>query len=100
MAMVPHGRSLVKKLAGQPFAYLGVNRDESRVALKQVMEKHKINWRSWWEGHTIAISNKWPDRGIPAIYILDAKGVIRFRHVREELMTQAVEQLLGEITQK
>ena len=32
-----------------------------------------------------------------AIYVLDHKGVIRFKGVRGEKMTEAVEQLLGEM---
>ena len=40
--MWPHERSLVKQLAGKPFAVIGVNVSEaSPSALKKVVEKEK-----------------------------------------------------------
>jgi len=37
----------VNRLAGKPFALLGVNSDEDRQQLKTVINKEKISWRSW-----------------------------------------------------
>ena len=48
--MYPHERSLVKRLAGKPFALLGINSDSDKDDLKKVMEKEQITWRSWWNG--------------------------------------------------
>ena len=40
--MWPHERSLVKHLAGKPFAVIGVNISEARAAdLKKVMDKEQ-----------------------------------------------------------
>ena len=36
-------------------------------------------------------------RGWPTIYVLDAKGVIRYKNVRGEAMDQAVDTLLAEL---
>ena len=43
--MYPHERSLVKRLADQPFALIGVNSDQDKVALKDVLEKENITWQ-------------------------------------------------------
>ncbi len=77
--MYPHERSLVKRLAGKPFALLGVNSDEDRQQLKTVIEKEKITWRSWWNGGSIdgPIATKWQISSWPTILVLDTKGVIR-----------------------
>ena len=53
MAMVPHERSLVKRLEGKPFALVGVNRDASREILKKCEEKRKITWRSFFDGREV-----------------------------------------------
>ena len=37
--MYPHERSLVKRLENQPFALIGVNSDEDKEALKEVLEE-------------------------------------------------------------
>ena len=100
MAMVPHERSLVKRLDGKPFALLGVNLDSSKEALKKCQEKHSISWRSWFDGRSGPISEKWKIRSLPAIYILDDKGVIRYKGLREEAMDKAVDKLVAEVAGK
>jgi hypothetical protein len=96
--MYPHERSLVKRLEGKPFALLGVNSDESKEKLKKIMAKEKITWRSWWDGGDTEgpIASKWNVHGWPTIYVLDAKGVIRYKNVREEELDKAVDTLLKE----
>jgi hypothetical protein len=77
--MYPHERSLVKKMEGKPFALLGVNSDKDREALKAVLKKEQITWRSFWNGGSTTgpISRAWQVRGWPTLYLIDAKGVIR-----------------------
>lgn len=100
--MYPHERSLVKRLEGKPFALVGINSDQDREKLKEVLKKEEITWRSWWDGGSTSgpIASKWNVRGWPTIYVLDAEGVIRYRDVREKKLDEAVDKLLQEITQK
>ena len=94
--MYPHERSLVKRLAGKPFALLGINSDKDREGLKKTLEKEQITWRSWWDGGNTSgpIATKWNVRGWPTTYVLDQKGVIRYKNVRGESMDKAVDELL------
>ncbi len=100
--MYPHERSLVKRLEGKPFALLGINSDRDREKLKDVLKKEEITWRSWWDGGSTSgpIASKWNVTGWPTIYVLDAKGVIRYRDVRDKKLDEAVDKLLQEIAQK
>jgi len=102
VAMYPHERSLVKRLADKPFALVGVNSDRNRDDLKKVMEKENITWRSWWDGGSTngPIAKKWNVHGWPTIYVLDHKGVIRFKNVREKAMDKAVDQLVKELEEE
>ena len=98
--MYPHERSLVKRLADKPFALIGVNSDTDKDKLHSRLEAENITWRSFWngpEGTGGPISAQWNVRGWPTIYILDHKGVIRFKNKRGEEMDQAVDQLLEEM---
>jgi hypothetical protein len=97
--MYPHERSLVKRLTNKPFALLGINSDPGREELKEVLKKEQITWRSWWDGGSTSgpIASKWNVTGWPTIYVLDAKGVIRYRDVRGEKMDEAVNKLLQEV---
>ena len=97
--MYPHERSLVKRLEGKPFTILGVNSDP-KDRLRQALKKENITWRSWWDGGDTSgpIATKWNVQGWPTIYVVDHKGVIRYRDVREKQMDAAVEMLLKEIS--
>ena len=100
--MYPHERSLVKRLEGKPFVLLGVNNDTDRAELKKVIDKEKITWRSFWEfGSTQdVISNRWEVNAWPTLYLIDAKGVIRHKHVGspgEKALDEEIDKLITEI---
>ena len=97
--MYPHERSLVKRLESKPFALLGINSDRDKAELKKAMEKEHITWRSFWDGGGTSgpIARAWNVSGWPTIYVLDAKGVIRYKNVRGEAMDRAVDALLKEM---
>jgi hypothetical protein len=97
--MYPHERSLVKRLKDDPFALIGVNSDKNLDALQAVLKKQNITWRSFWNGGSTRgpISTAWNVRGWPTIYVLDHKGVIRYKNVRGEEMDAAVDTLLNQM---
>jgi peroxiredoxin len=97
--MYPHERSLVKRLANEPFALLGINSDRDRDKLKSVLKEKDLTWRSWWDGGSTSgpIASKWNVRGWPTTYVLDAKGMIRYKNVRGEAMDKAVDELMAEM---
>ena len=96
--MYPHERSLVERLADEPFALIGVNSDSDREEIKKVMKTEGITWRSFWNGGGTEgpISTRWNVSGWPTIYVIDPEGRIRFKNVRGEQMDKAVDQLLAE----
>ena len=96
MAMVPHERSLVQRMEGKPFALLGVNFDNTRQELKETEEKSKITWRSFFDGREGPIGKQWNIRFLPAIYLLDHRGVIRSKGLQDEELDKAVEALVKE----
>jgi hypothetical protein len=97
--MYPHERSLVKRLAGKPFALIGVNSDDSVEKLSAALERENITWPSFFDGGGTGgpIALAWGVTGWPTIYVLDEKGVIRFKKVRGERMDEAVNTLLAEM---
>jgi hypothetical protein len=97
--MYPHERSLVKRLSGQPFALLGVNSDKNLEQLQATMEQEQITWRSWWDGGSTGgpIAATFGVRAWPTVYVLDHKGVIRFKNVRGADLDNAVDTLLADI---
>ena len=60
------------------------------------MDKEKLNWRSFADGH--AISEKW-NAATPGYYVIDPKGVIRAKWVGnpgEKAIDAALEKLIQE----
>jgi peroxiredoxin len=94
--MYPHERSLVERLKDKPFALIGINSD-SRENAKAAVKRENITWRSFWDGGDTngPIATAWNVRGWPTIYVLDHKGIIRYKNVRGPLMDQAVDDLLA-----
>ncbi len=100
--MIPHERSLVKRLQDKPFALLGVNSDRDLDYYHSEAKANEVTWRSFWcgkKGTSGTIPTTWNVRGWPTIYVLDHKGVIRFKNVRGEQMDAAVDQLLAEMAE-
>ena len=101
--MYPHERSLVKKYADSPFALIGVNSDRDKDKLAKRIAEENITWRSFWcgpAGTRGRIPRHWGVRGWPTIYVIDHKGVIRYKNVRGHAMDDAVDTLLAEMEEQ
>ena len=97
--MIPHERSLVKQLSDKPFALIGVNSDGEIEDARKAVEELKINWRSFWNGENGTfgpIAVKWNIDSWPTTYLIDAKGIIRYKDERGEELDKAIEKLMAE----
>jgi hypothetical protein len=80
MALVPRLERLADRQAGQAMRCLGVNSDADRPTALALVERAKILRSSWWDRDAEgSIRKSWAVSSIPAIFVLDAKGVIRHR---------------------
>lgn len=91
----------MKKLADKPFVLLGINSDPDRDQLRQTLVEEAITWRSWWD-KTISgpIHTRWQIEMRPAIHLIDAKGVIRYKEIDPGEVDQAIDQLLAELAEQ
>ena len=97
MAKVPHERSLVTRMQDKPFVLLGVNLDETRERLKVVEKDHQITWRSWFDGRLKGpIFKQYCVSGLPAIIVIDARGVIRYKGLEGKQLDEVVDRLVAE----
>ncbi len=99
--MYPYERSLVQRMQGKPFALLGVNTDRDREQLKKDMASEHITWRSWFDGGiTGPIDQSWGIHAWPSIFLIDHKGVIRYRDIEGDTLDNAIAVLLKEMDEK
>lgn len=96
-------RSLVKRLAGKPFILIGVNKDVNRDELKKVMIKEKLSWSSFLDGGGTfggPICTRWDVGGGSARFLIDAKGVIRHKHLgypNRKALHEEIDRLVAEV---
>lgn len=91
-----HHRALAKQFADRPFALLGVNGDPPEN-LKQVLKRERMSWPCWADGPAGPISASWSVGMWPTTYVLDARGVVRYRAVAADQLQRLVAGLLGDI---
>ena len=90
-------RRLVEQMDGKPFVLLGIHADDDTERAKAAAEKYQMTWRSFQDAREGPISKTYNIHGWPTIYVMDRKGVIRYRGLyhRSEIAA-AVEKLLQE----
>jgi peroxiredoxin len=98
-AMYPENRQLIKELAGEPFVFVGVQGDETIDTVRESLESKEIIWRVWWDGENKRILTQWNIRGWPSTFVLDHRGVIRYRDLRGKELSNAVRSLLKKETE-
>jgi thiol-disulfide isomerase/thioredoxin len=96
--MYPYERELVQRLQNEPFAMLGVNGDDDKKELQREIARHGINWKSWWDGDS-AIRRRWQLEGYPLLFLIDHRGVIRYKYegrTSGSVLDKALQELLQE----
>lgn len=99
-AMYPHERELVKSLAGKPFVLIGVNSDRRLDYARKSAEAENLIWRNYWNGPRGRLGNiaaQWNVSAWPTVYLIDAKGVIRYKEVLGSDIDKGLEVLLAEM---
>ncbi|MGI6296298.1 MAG: TlpA family protein disulfide reductase [Armatimonadota bacterium] len=79
-AEIPHLIKLQTKYKDKPVVIVGVAVDERKTDVESFAKKNKINYVVCPDERGKAIGDKYSVRGIPATYIIDKKGVIRYVH--------------------
>jgi thiol-disulfide isomerase/thioredoxin len=95
--MIPHERELVKRLKDKPFVLVSISADDSKEKVKSFQQRTPMPWTHWYIGDRSEVLDTWNIEGFPTILVLDHKGVIRYKDVRDTKMDEAVDTLLKEM---
>jgi peroxiredoxin len=99
-AMYPENRKLIEDYSARPLTFVGVMGDPDVATVKQSVEDKTITWPVWWDGELRGpLATKWNVTSWPTIYVLDHKGVFRYRNLRGENLALAVARLVEEAEQ-
>jgi thiol-disulfide isomerase/thioredoxin len=94
-AMIPHERELVKKMQGKPFTLVSISADDKKETLTEFLTKEPMPWTHWYNGPEGVVED-WDMEYFPTIYVIDAKGVLRYKDVTDKDLEEAVEKLVKE----
>jgi len=97
MQELPHVKAAYEKLREKGFEIVGISLDQSLDKLKQVLAREKMTWPQYFEedGSGNKFAEEFGIRGIPTMWLVDKKGVLRDLNGRERL-EEKVEKLLAE----
>lgn len=98
MAALPGVRALYEEFHPQGFEIVGVSLDENSEDLRRVLDTYDIPWPNAFFGRRWdnPVANLYRVYQIPITYLLDKRGIIRFRDVHGEELRAAIQALLAE----
>jgi thiol-disulfide isomerase/thioredoxin len=97
IAELPNVKATYAKLQPRGFEIVGISFDQSREALEALVRKEGIAWPQHFdgEGWESDLAERYKISGIPTMWLVDKKGVVRDVNAREDLAAK-VEKLLKE----
>lgn len=106
----PYQRGMLEAFKDRDVVLLGVNSDAVLDTIVQAKERERLDYRTWWDGHSqpeadmVAakgpIATQWNVVGWPTIYVIDEEGVIRHADKRGGALVAAVDRLLMDKTMR
>ena len=96
IAAIPREKEMVKQLKGRPFAFISVCTSPNREETKQLLKKIPVPWPNIDDGDAGPIVTEWGVRDYPTFVVIDATGVIRYRHYNHDGMEMAVDKWIKE----
>ncbi|MFH1754844.1 MAG: TlpA disulfide reductase family protein, partial [Candidatus Latescibacterota bacterium] len=95
---MPNVKRIYKQYQTEGFEIIGISLDSNKTALDSYIKKNDMNWPQFFDGGgwNNALAKKYKIRSIPATYLLDRQGKIRYKSVRGPELARAVEQLVKE----
>jgi peroxiredoxin len=96
--LYPYERLMLELYKNWPFALLGVEAGSSVDSARRLRAEQGLDFRAWWDGSEGSITSSWNVGGLPAVYVIDGQGTIRFIDTRYEYLLKVVRQILTEQT--
>ena len=76
---------------------LSVDTDEDKAPLRKAIESGEIAWPCWWDGGVGGpITVRYGLYYVPTVFVIDRKGVVRYKDIQGPQLDEAIERLLKE----
>ena len=97
-AEMPHVKEVYATYNPKGFEIIGISMDNNRQALDTYLEEQDMKWRQIFDGKgwKAEIGQVYAVSSIPATFLLDREGKIRYKNLRGDELKKAVEKLINE----
>jgi thiol-disulfide isomerase/thioredoxin len=97
ISSLPEVVELHKKYQPQGFEIVGINLDKDQRSMEQVVHRFKMPWPQYFDGKGwgTKFALEYNVTAIPAVWLVDKKGILRTMNARQELEKQ-IKELLDE----
>jgi peroxiredoxin len=97
-AEMPHVKEVYAAYKDKGFDILGVSMDNNRQALDSYLEEQGMTWRQVFDGKgwQAEIGQLYAVSSIPATFLIDKQGKIRYKNLRGDELEEAVVKLVKE----
>ncbi len=95
---MPHVKKVYNEFNGKGFEIIGVSLDESADKFRSYVKEQDIAWPQIFDGKgwNSEVGKSYAVNSIPATFLIDRKGRIRFRNLRGDELYEAVKTLIEE----
>lgn len=100
IAMAPKEQNLVEKYRDQPFALIGVCRDDDVTAAKKVADEHGMAWPSVDDGQPGQVTDAYNVLSWPTFHVVDAEGKISALDASWEKVEETVATIIADMGQE
>ena len=95
---MPNVLRIHEKFNKKGFEIIGISLDSDRAAFDKYIKSNGMSWPQYFDGRgwQNGVAEMYKVRAIPATYLIDRQGKIRYRSLRGAELERAVEMLLAE----
>ena len=95
---MPNVIKVYDKYNDKGFEIVGISLDRDRNAFDSYIEKYEMKWPQFYDGKfwQNEVATLYGIQSIPATFLIDKKGNIRYKHLRGRQLEVAVQELLAE----
>lgn len=97
-AEMPHVKDVYDEYHGKGFDIIGISLDNDRAALDRYLDEQDIPWRQIHDGKgwQAELGRVYGVSTIPATFLIDRQGTIRYKNLRGDDLEEAVRKLVAE----
>lgn len=95
---MPNVKKVYSDYNGKGFDIIGISMDQSREQFETYISEQDIKWRQVFDGKgwMAELGQKYAVSSIPATFLIDRNGVIRYKDLRGDALEDAVKELVAE----